>query len=185
MRRPSGSKRPPETSPRFGSRIRVMSPARELVSGGRNSDSISATDGRREAARPAGRRSPRSAEATSPVSGSRSRVGAPPALAPGSTYDERPCNPPLGRRELARLRAPGRRAQQRRRYLLGLRHHLPHREVTAVHEALLDRASEQRQQRLEEAARVHQYDRREVDAEAFQADHLEQLLERAGAARQR
>jgi hypothetical protein len=35
-----------------------MSPARELVSGGRNPDSISATDGRREAARPAGRRSP-------------------------------------------------------------------------------------------------------------------------------
>jgi dolichol-phosphate mannosyltransferase len=60
----SGSKRPPEAHRRSGSKSRVMSPPRRWASGGRKVQSISATDARRAARSLAGRRSPRSAEAT-------------------------------------------------------------------------------------------------------------------------
>ena len=61
----------------------------------------------------------------------------------------------------------------------------PHRLVPAVHEALVDRGRELRDQRVVIAARVHDHDRPEEQAEPLQRDRLEELLERAGPARER
>ena len=57
--------------------------------------------------------------------------------------------------------------------------------MTAVHEALIDRVAEEREERRKEATRVDEHDGLEIEAEALERYRLEQLLERARAAGER
>src|SRR5437764_14277765 len=87
----------------------------------------------------------------------------------------------LHRSEAPGLRRPRRRSRERSRDLFGRGDDLPHHAVARVHEALLDRAGEQLEERREESARVHHHDGIQIQPEALERDGFQQLLERAGA----
>src|SRR5438270_7827042 len=83
----------------------------------------------------------------------------------------------LHRGETPGVRRPRRRSGERSRDLFGRGHDLPHQTMARVHEALLDRAAEELEERREESARVHHHDGTQIQPEALERDGFQQLLE--------